>query len=250
VQGLRGGPAPHGPGHRRIALSQAGLRAGFGIGLRRTLQQQLRGARAEPRLRLRRYSLRLRTAPRLPKDSCWVEPSSKRCIVLLAAREDGCDGRREDLSVLDRADGCGAGRSGGHQPVGGHPAQLVDGLRVDLRLLTQAVAPGNGQAAQRQRTLVVEQGTAEAHTARLSSPRRLSAGAIAGAGTVSNLSRQAGSACIAGRRVIEKIDQGEIRTDFMQLGDSVRMQAAFDDGRPGPFDAIEQRVAAARRSRP
>ena len=80
-----------------------------------------------------------------------------------------------------------------------------------------------------------------AHAART---RRLTAGCIVGSGTVSNVARSAGSACIAERRVIEKIDQGEIRSAFMHFGDRVRMQAKFDDGRDGPFGVIEQRVIA------
>ncbi|NLQ18282.1 fumarylacetoacetate hydrolase [Marinomonas sp. M1K-6] len=80
-----------------------------------------------------------------------------------------------------------------------------------------------------------------AHAART---RKLTAGCIIGSGTVSNKSREAGSACIAERRVIEKIDLGEIRTPFMRFGDKVRMQAKFDDGRDGPFGVIEQKVIA------
>ncbi len=82
-----------------------------------------------------------------------------------------------------------------------------------------------------------------AHAART---RRLMAGTIVGSGTVSNVSRSAGSACIAERRVIEKIDLGEIRTAFMKFTDRVRMQAMFDDGGEAPFGVIEQRVTAAR----
>lgn len=78
-----------------------------------------------------------------------------------------------------------------------------------------------------------------AHAART---RRLTAGSIVGSGTVSNRARTAGSACIAERRVIEKIDLGEIRTGFMHFGDEVRMQAKFDDGRDGPFGVLHQRV--------
>jgi fumarylacetoacetate (FAA) hydrolase len=80
-----------------------------------------------------------------------------------------------------------------------------------------------------------------AHAART---RKLTAGSIVGSGTVSNVARSAGSACIAERRVIEKIDQGEIRTGFMRFGDRVRMQACFDDGRAGSFGVIDQRVVA------
>jgi fumarylacetoacetate (FAA) hydrolase len=82
-----------------------------------------------------------------------------------------------------------------------------------------------------------------AHAART---RRLSAGCIVGSGTVSNAARSAGSACISERRVIEKIDEGETRTGFMQFGDRVRMQAVFEDGRPGPFGVIDQRVVSAK----
>lgn len=81
-----------------------------------------------------------------------------------------------------------------------------------------------------------------AHAART---RRLTAGTIVGSGTVSNVSRSAGSACIAERRVIEKLDQGEIRTGFMRFGDRVRMQARFSDGSEGPFGAVDQRVVSA-----
>ena len=81
-----------------------------------------------------------------------------------------------------------------------------------------------------------------AHAART---RKLTAGCIVGSGTVSNRSRGAGSACIAERRVIEKIDHGDIRTPFMRFGDRVRMQARFDDGSDGPFGLIEQRVVRA-----
>ena len=80
-----------------------------------------------------------------------------------------------------------------------------------------------------------------AHAART---RRLKAGSIVGSGTVSNVARAAGSACIAERRVIEKIDTGQIRTPFMKFGDRVRMQARFEDGREGPFGVIDQQVLA------
>jgi fumarylacetoacetate (FAA) hydrolase len=77
-----------------------------------------------------------------------------------------------------------------------------------------------------------------AHAART---RRLGAGTVIGSGTVSNLAREAGSACIAERRVIEILDHGEARTSFMRFGDRVRMQARAGDGGL-PFGAIEQQV--------
>ena len=80
-----------------------------------------------------------------------------------------------------------------------------------------------------------------AHAART---RSLGAGTIVGSGTVSNVDRAAGSACIAERRVIEVLDHGAPRTAFMRFGDRVRMQARTRDG-GAPFGAIEQRVVQA-----
>ncbi|RIX49587.1 MAG: FAA hydrolase family protein [Rhodocyclales bacterium GT-UBC] len=80
-----------------------------------------------------------------------------------------------------------------------------------------------------------------AHAART---RRLAAGCIIGSGTVSNVDRAAGSACIAERRVIEILDQGHPVTSFMRFGESVRMRAIASDG-SAPFGCIEQRVVQA-----
>lgn len=77
-----------------------------------------------------------------------------------------------------------------------------------------------------------------AHAART---RSLGAGTIVGSGTVSNVDRAAGSACIAERRVIEVIELGAPRTAFMRFGDRVRMEARTPDG-ASPFGAIAQRV--------
>ncbi len=77
-----------------------------------------------------------------------------------------------------------------------------------------------------------------AHAART---RRLRAGTVIGSGTVSNVARAAGSACIAERRVIEMIDAGHASTAFMRFGDRVRM-AATDARGATPFGAIDQRV--------
>lgn len=77
-----------------------------------------------------------------------------------------------------------------------------------------------------------------AHAART---RRLSAGTIVGSGTVSNDDPEAGSACIAERRVIEILQQGRPQTEFMRFGDRVRMRAQAENG-DAPFGAIEQQV--------
>lgn len=81
-----------------------------------------------------------------------------------------------------------------------------------------------------------------AHAART---RRLTPGCIVGSGTVSNQARSAGSSCAAELRVIEKIDTGRITTGFLHFGDRVRMEAVFDDGRPGPFGVVDQQVVRA-----
>ncbi|MRW89805.1 fumarylacetoacetate hydrolase [Duganella sp. FT80W] len=80
--------------------------------------------------------------------------------------------------------------------------------------------------------------------AHAASTRRLSAGTIVGSGTVSNKVREAGTACIAERRMIELLEQGAAATSFMRFGDRVRMRATTRDGE-APFGAIEQRVVGA-----
>jgi len=78
-----------------------------------------------------------------------------------------------------------------------------------------------------------------AHAART---RALVAGTIIGSGTVSNENfREIGSSCIAERRSIELLDQGEATTPYMSFGDRVRMECQTRDGRP-LFGQIAQSV--------
>jgi fumarylacetoacetate (FAA) hydrolase len=128
-------------------------------------------------------------------------------------------------------------------PVAVTPDELGDGWRdgrVQMRLHLQWNGARFGEPHGGEMNFHF--GELIAHAART---RRLTAGTIVGSGTVSNVGRSAGSACIAERRVIEKIDLGEIRTGFMRFGERVRMQARFADGRDGPFGVIDQRVVAA-----
>ncbi|MGY2290072.1 fumarylacetoacetate hydrolase family protein [Pseudomonas sp. SDO528_S397] len=81
-----------------------------------------------------------------------------------------------------------------------------------------------------------------AHAART---RRLRAGTVIGSGTVSNVDRAAGSACISERRAIEIIEHGKPLTGFMQFGDRIRIEALDGEGRT-VFGAIDQRVVEAR----
>ena len=74
--------------------------------------------------------------------------------------------------------------------------------------------------------------------------RKLSAGTVIGSGTVSNAAREAGSACIQERRVIEMIEQGKPLTPFMRFGERVRMHTTQADG-SDLFGAIDQQVIEA-----
>jgi fumarylacetoacetate (FAA) hydrolase len=75
--------------------------------------------------------------------------------------------------------------------------------------------------------------------------RRLSAGTIIGSGTFSNAAREAGSACIAERRAIEIIEQGEPKTPFLRFGERVRIEM-LDAQERSIFGAIDQCYLQAR----
>jgi fumarylacetoacetate (FAA) hydrolase len=77
-----------------------------------------------------------------------------------------------------------------------------------------------------------------AHAART---RFLAAGSIVGSGTVSNVDRSRGSACIAERRMLEQIAAGKPATPFLRFGDRVRMEM-FDAAGRSIFGAIDQVV--------
>ncbi|WP_298719459.1 fumarylacetoacetate hydrolase family protein [uncultured Oceanisphaera sp.] len=71
--------------------------------------------------------------------------------------------------------------------------------------------------------------------------RDLCAGSIIGSGTVSNVDRSTGSCCLAERRMLEVLDQGEARTPFMKFGDRVRIEMLDAQGQ-SIFGAIDQQV--------
>jgi len=77
--------------------------------------------------------------------------------------------------------------------------------------------------------------------AHLARTRRLVAGTIVGSGTVSNYDRARGSSCIAERRMLEMLAEGQPRTPFLTAGDRVRIEM-FDAGGRSIFGAIEQTV--------
>jgi fumarylacetoacetate (FAA) hydrolase len=81
--------------------------------------------------------------------------------------------------------------------------------------------------------------------AHLAKTRRVRAGSIIGSGTVSNEDRSRGVCCLAERRAIEMLDDGEPRTAWLQHGDRVQIQCLDGDGR-SLFGAIDQRVVPLR----
>ncbi|MCA3233092.1 MAG: fumarylacetoacetate hydrolase, partial [Cupriavidus sp.] len=68
-------------------------------------------------------------------------------------------------------------------------------------------------------------------------------GSIVGSGTISNVDRSKGYACIAEKRMIETIENGKPETEFMKFGDAVRIEMFDADGK-SIFGAIDQVVAA------
>ena len=54
--------------------------------------------------------------------------------------------------------------------------------------------------------------------------RGFTAGTILGSGTVANRDRARGVSCLAERRMIETIEQGEAKTPFMRAGDCIEIE--------------------------
>ena len=87
-----------------------------------------------------------------------------------------------------------------------------------------------------------------AHAART---RRLTAGSIVGSGTVSNRATEVkgkkewtkGYSCIAEKRAIETIQDGQPSTDYMKFGDTIRIEMKGRDGQ-SVFGAIDQKIVA------
>jgi hypothetical protein len=71
--------------------------------------------------------------------------------------------------------------------------------------------------------------------------RPLAAGTIIGSGTIANQDESRGSSCLAEKRVLEIIAEGEARTPFMSFGDTVRIEMLDGDGH-SVFGAVEHIV--------
>lgn len=128
----------------------------------------------------------------------------------------------------------------GMAPFAVTPDQLGDAwrdFRPAMRLLVHWNAQQFGNADGEQMAYGFHE--LVAHAART---RNLVAGTVIGSGTVSNPDfREVGSSCIAERRGIEIVDSGAPQTEFMNYGDTVRMEARTADGR-SPFGVLEQKV--------
>ncbi|MCV2368018.1 fumarylacetoacetate hydrolase family protein [Roseateles oligotrophus] len=73
--------------------------------------------------------------------------------------------------------------------------------------------------------------------------RRLRAGAIVGSGCVSNKDSSRGYGCIAEKRALELLESGQAKTEYMQFGDSIRIEMKGRDGL-SLFGAIDQDVTS------
>jgi len=82
-----------------------------------------------------------------------------------------------------------------------------------------------------------------AHVART---RELEAGSIVGSGTISNVDRSRGSACIVERRMLETLADGKPLTPYLSYGERVTIEMHGADGQ-SIFGAIDQVVAQLQR---
>ncbi|QIL70353.1 fumarylacetoacetate hydrolase family protein [Diaphorobacter sp. HDW4B] len=72
--------------------------------------------------------------------------------------------------------------------------------------------------------------------------RNVRAGSVVGSGTVSNKDWSKGYSCIAEKRCIETIQDGQPKTEFMKFGDTIRIEMKNKAGQ-SLFGAIEQAIA-------
>ena len=77
--------------------------------------------------------------------------------------------------------------------------------------------------------------------AHIAKTRNVRAGSVVGSGTVSNKDWSRGYSCIAEKRCIETIESGAPQTEFMQFGDTIRIEMLGADGK-SVFGAIDQQL--------
>ena len=74
--------------------------------------------------------------------------------------------------------------------------------------------------------------------------RDLAAGTLIGSGTVSNEDSSVGSSCLVEKRTLEQITQGEIKTPYMKIGDTIEIEMKNVQGE-SVFGRIYQKVSQA-----
>ncbi|QIL42954.1 fumarylacetoacetate hydrolase family protein [Acidovorax sp. HDW3] len=79
--------------------------------------------------------------------------------------------------------------------------------------------------------------------AHIAKTRNVRAGSVVGSGTVSNKDWSRGYSCIAEKRCIETIESGAPQTEFMQFGDTIRIEMLGADGK-SVFGAIDQQLVS------
>ncbi|WP_018152717.1 fumarylacetoacetate hydrolase family protein [Leeia oryzae] len=82
--------------------------------------------------------------------------------------------------------------------------------------------------------------------AHVAKTRELEAGSIVGSGTISNVDRSKGSACLVEQRMLETIEHGQPKTPYLSNGDRVRIEM-FDRQGQSIFGAIDQTVRVVER---
>jgi fumarylacetoacetate (FAA) hydrolase len=131
-------------------------------------------------------------------------------------------------------------------PVAVTPDELGDawaGGKVDLPLVTHY----NGELFGDPECAVDMQFDFFQLVAHAAGTRPLAAGTIIGSGTIANQDESRGSSCLAEKRVLEIIAEGEARTPFMSFGDTVRIEMLDREGR-SVFGAVEHIVTRSERA--
>jgi fumarylacetoacetate (FAA) hydrolase len=128
----------------------------------------------------------------------------------------------------------------GISPVAVTPDELGsswDGGKVHLRLVSHVNGAwfGNPNAGDDMAFSLFD---LIAHAAKT---RELRAGALIGSGTVSNQDKDVGYACIMEKRLVEQVELGAAKTEFLKFGDSIKIEM-FDHHGETIFGAIEQRM--------
>lgn len=125
-------------------------------------------------------------------------------------------------------------------PVAVTPDELGEGWAADGRIHLDMKVSRNGEWFGHPNGREMDWSFGEL-LARLGLNRNLRAGTILGTGTVSNqAARTVGSACLAEKRALEKIETGDSTTPFLKVGDRLRFEVVGADGQ-SIFGAVDHR---------